>query len=237
MYLAYGTYSHSQGETAIQITRTPEYNEAAQAWAYRERWDVQGLLTNNSGSLADMQTAIAALEAAYASDGYDLVLHLPDGTATNHAMRTAGAIGGTRIVQPVSYPEGSGPEGVTYRSYSLAVEGLFLTGVGTLLSWVESISFSGGGPVYGHIETLKGLPVKQKLRSASVYRAIQQGEAVGISAYPSVPAAIWPTAQVRTGGIRRQSPRRQGSSYIEFPVSWNYEFESAYPLVGNPTRW
>ena len=137
----------------------------------------------------------------------------------------------------MSFPEGVGAEGITYRNYSLAVEGLLLTGDGTLLSFVETLSFSGGGPTYGHIETLTGLPVKQQLRNYTVYRVTQQGQAVGISGYPSVPGPLWPAALMRGGSSERRSPRRIGNSYTEYPITWQYEFEAAFPLYGNPTRW
>jgi len=237
MYLKYGSYAHATGECQISINKQTEFNEAKEPWAIRERWDIQGLVTNATGNLASMKTSVDALVSAYSVHGYDLVLYTPSNTATSHALYSDDCIGGTVVVQPVSFPSGEGAEGITYRNYTVSVEGLVRTSSGHLLSFTESLSFSGGGPVYGHIQTLRGLPVKQLLRQNSVFRATQQGSAVGISTYPIIPSPVWPSAQIGTGQEERGSPKRFNYNYSEYPISWRYEFESAYPLLGNPTRW
>jgi hypothetical protein len=52
-----------------------------------------------------------------------------------------------------------------------------------------------------------------------------------------VPSPIWPADQVRPGTLQRRSPRRNGADYVEYEISWNYEFESAGRLSGTPHRW
>jgi hypothetical protein len=80
-------------------------------------------------------------------------------------------------------------------------------------------------------------PQKQKIYTYSTYSATQRGEVVGYRAYPQVPNAIFPNALMKAPVIERQSPRRRGNGYEEFPVSYTYEFQSATPLVGKPNVW
>jgi len=237
MYLSYGNYSHGVGECQISINRASEYSESDVRWAIRETWNIQGLLTNVSGDLATMQNLIYALMQAYGVEGLDLVLHLPSGAATYHSLYSSNCLGGTKVTQPVSFPTGQGAEAITYRNYTLQVEGLIPVLEEELLSFSESISFSGGGPRYGHLETLIGLPVKQQLRNYTIYSATQSGRAVGLTHYPTMPGPIWPAALVERVAETRESPRRSGSDYYSYPITWSYKFEDKLPLVGNPTLW
>jgi hypothetical protein len=237
MYLKYGSYSHNTGECDINISRKSEYNDAMNRWAIRERWQINGLLTNPTGDLSTMQTLTGSLITAYGTEGLDLTFHLPDDSVTQHALYTANCLGGTKVIKPVSFPTGEGTEAITYRTYTVVVEGLILVGSETLKSFSETLTFSGGGPAYGHLECMIGLPVKQKLRNYTIYRVTQSGEAVGILAYPAVPGPIWPPALIKAPRIQRKSPRKYGSSYIDYPTTWSYEFESSAVLVGNPNVW
>lgn len=240
MYLSYGTYNHQPGECDIAIVRISEYNDALERWAVRERWDVNGILVNQGADPAAMNTQTAALIAAYASDGNDLILKFTGGTSTTHALLTANCLGGTKVLRLPSFPSGRDAEAVTFRTYALSVEGLLREGDETLLTFSEQLTFSGGGRAYGHIETLTGLPVLQKLRNHTIVRATQSGSASGIDAYPLIPGPLWPEPTlVRAPQIDYRSPRRSGSDYFEFPVSWRYEFQSAVSLLGTayPHKW
>lgn len=243
MYLKYGSFTHPLGEAAVFISREPVETEASTRYAIRERWDIQGLICNPTGTATAMSTLIAALETAYATDGNDLTLYLPDGiTSSQHAIDSSTTIGGTRIVQPLSYPEGEGPEYITMRHFTVAVEALKpVSGPTNLLSFSESVTYIGGGPRYGHLEPLAGPPVKQLLKNMTIYKATQRGNAVGLYAYPIVPSSMWPAYQLQLPDISYGSPRRIGyngaTNHTEFPVEWTYEFESAQSLSGSPHTW
>jgi len=246
MYVKYGDYTHQAGSPAVTIERENVHTEAGSLWLTRERWTIQGMIANPSGVAADMSTAIAALENAYRSGGQDLKLLMPDGsTSSEHVLLNANCLGGTRVTKPPSYPKGDGPEYVTLRHFTVTVEGdIPATSRTDLLSWVETISFSGGGPRYGYVETLVGLPQKQKLRQATIYKAVQSGRAVGIANYPTIPQPMWAADQVDARDVQYDSPRRRGFSsgsdtWTEWGVSWTYRFESAYPMIApnGPNRW
>lgn len=236
MYLQYGSYQHAANECAVVISREGLFSEDGIPLGFRERWEIQGRL--QAANQPGITAAITALENAYAVDGRDIGLYLDDGTATAHHLTSNATAGGTRVVMPPSFPEGKGAEYSTFRNYALAVEGILVDTTHPILSWVESLNFTGGGPQFGFLETLNGAPQKQLLKQATTYKATQQGQAVGHGSYPFVPAPIWPAAEhVHLREIVYQTPVRKGPSGLqtEFPVRWSYTFESELPLVGGPT--
>lgn len=242
MYIRYGTYTHSLGEAAVFISREPVETDAKTTYAVRERWDIQGMLPNPTGVLSDMSAAVNALEVAYAYGGYDLTLLLPDGTNSQHLLDSSRSIGGTRVVKPLSYPDGTGAEYVTMRTFNVSIEAMIpISGPTNLLSFHETLAFAGGGSQYGHLEPLAGMPVRQLLKRNTVYKVTQHGRAVGLYSYPITPYPIWPAYLLQTPDITRGTPRRIGFggavNYTEFPIEWSYKFESPLPLSGNPSRW
>lgn len=242
MFLAYGDYRHPLGQPAIVISRRTLFSAANTPLAVVERWEINGLL--QAGSPAEMSQKITALEAAYAYGGGDLVLYLPNGTtASSHCLINAETLGGVRVARPPSYPQGHGAEYATIRTFSVALEAeLPVLPLDTaLVSYRETLEFKGGGPRFGHLEPLIGLPIKQLLKRNTIFRATQRGEAVGWVAYPTPPLALWPAALVEAGTLHMASPRRRGAgealAYTDFPISWSYQFEAALPLSGAPNVW
>jgi hypothetical protein len=240
MYLRYGSFTHPLGEPSVGITRETLYTQTREPYAVLERWNVTGMTVEQTGSATAMKSKIGALETAYAVENQDITILLPDGTTpSTHQIRAKDTIGGIRVVMRPSYPEQSGPQGITFQNFQLAVEAtVALPANGSvILEFEETLEFSGGGPQYGHLETLTTPPQLQLLRRMSIYRAIQSGQAKGLYARPVVPAAIWPAALVRTPTKRVIAPKRRGSGYYEYTVSWNYVFEAAVPLIGLPHIW
>lgn len=241
MYAKYGTYRHELGEHTFTVLREAIPSPAGDTWAIRETWNINGVLTNTSGNPNTLDTKVAALIAAYGQDNQDLAIILPDGTRSqSHRLLNSDTIGGVRVVRPPSFPKGEGAEGVTYRTFTVTLEAIKPT-VAThlVLSFEETVSWSGGGPEFGYLYPAIGAPVRQQLRRQTTYKATQSGRAVGLSRYPTVPRPIWPMARLRPEEtpITKRSPRRVGGSYIEYEISWNYQFESASKLVGGVHLW
>jgi hypothetical protein len=206
----------------------------------RERWDIQGRL--QAADQATLSAAITALETAYSVPGQDVGFYFDDGAPTTHLIRSADTIGGVRVVVPPGYPQGKGAEYSTFRGYAIALEAELADDRAGLLNWHETLGFKGGGPQFGFLEPINGLPQKQLLKQFTTFRATQSGEAVGYLGYPSPAAPIWPEAEhINQREIRYELPRRSGppasASYTQFKVTWSYTFEDAGPLVGSPTPW
>lgn len=238
MIVKYGSYQHSQNEVSLRITREPMRSQAGVFYAYKERWDCQGLLLNCS-SQAAITNAIGQLTAAYSVDGNDLVLYLDDGvTPTAHALLNANCNGGTRVVQAPSFPETLGTaeyQPAAGRSYSFAIEGeTALTSENVALKFEETLKYQGtGGPIRVWIPVAQGSWIRQQTSEASTYKVVQAGSAVTLYGPAAPPPPIWPDAEIfQERMIQQGSPQRYGT--LEFPLSWSYTFESSGELTGQP---
>jgi len=237
MFLKYGDYSHAIGECDIGIGVESLETDAGTPYAQRVRWDIRGRLVGEDAD--DINEQVIALKTAYSENDRDITIYLPNGTtASSQRILTANTIGGVRVVA-ASFPTMNRAGYVTNYEYSIAVEAeVPLTNIETALrSFTESLSFSGGGPRYGHLETLAGPPVKQLLRQQTVFRVEQSGQAVGLYARPAPARPIWPAALVESGARRVTSPKRRRDGYMDFAVDWNYRFESSTALIGTPHVW
>lgn len=241
MFLRYGSYTHASQEARVSITREPLKNAGGDYYGYKERWDISGRLVGASAT--DITTALQELEAAYLTGGYDLTLLLPDGsTASNHQLLSANCKGGTKIAQPVSYPEGSGAEYANYRTYTVAIEGEIgiNNSQNAITEWRETIAFTGnGGPRIVAIEVRNGAPQMQMVSQRTPVRVIQSGRAVGYRQWPFPPGPIWPGyEQGPDRGSAITSPTTTGSgasrSLQDYEITWSYSFIAPGPLSGLP---
>jgi hypothetical protein len=236
MILKIGNFAFQNCCVGPRISRLPNFNAAQQQWSYVERWDLEVWLLNPTGS----QTMIANAEKAFQKNGVDVILYQPDGkTKSAHQMLSRNSFGGTQIVQRPQYEDAKGAEHVTYRTFQAAIAATFLVeNPNTLLKdFTEEISFAGGGPRFGHLEPLIGLPVKQLRKQNTIYRATQSGHATGIIGFPTIPFPVFPDALIEAPDVVKAGPVRIGGAFTDFMISWSYRYEAAFPLFGNPTPW
>lgn len=242
MILAYGSYRHALAEAGLSIRRETQFTANGVPTSIRERWRIDGVLQAESPEA--VTRAIHDLQTAYSRQLQDVALYLPDGTTpTAHVILSRDTIGGVRVTQPPSFPQGRGAEYSTFRSYTIELEAdLPVSGeANPSLRWEEVLSFSGGGPRWVYLATLAGPPVRQQVEESTPYRATQSGRAVGLREYPTPAAPIWPSAWHQDAStITRRLPRRIGAgtaaTETDFEVTWLYQFESASPLVAQPSR-
>lgn len=242
MQVSYGNYTHNEGEVALRINKETLRTEADTPYATLETWTLDGVLV--AGSEAAMDTAVAALETAYGSDGQDLALQLTGGGNTTLALDSSACNGGTRVTQRPSFPDFRGAAYVAYLPYSITVVGEvpISSRATNLLRFTESVSRSGGGPRFGVRETLNSRPVVQTLRRFTKYIATQSGTASGLYSYPVPPTPINPGALIEAPEVSYTTPKRRGTGtsandYTEWTVSWTYRMESASPILGGPNIW
>jgi hypothetical protein len=201
-----------------------------------ERWTMRGMLEGST--VAEITTAIQTLEAAYSTNGRDLILYQSDGTTeTAHKILSAQTMGGTRVTKLPSYPSGEGAEYATFRRYEIVVEADYAVWDQNLVAWIETVSYRGrGGEVWRLMPVLVGPWPRQTLHTNSPYSAVQRGRAVGQFSYPVAPPPLWPLDEHRdAGGGEYSGPRRHGNTFTDYETTWEYTFESNNPLVGFPT--
>jgi hypothetical protein len=235
MILRRNGYEFQTTTAGVVIARTPLETSEGLIWANEEQWNVAGYLTADNGDPKTLDTKIQALEAAFAQDGGEFEWLHSDRTPTAHSIHSSQTWGGWRVTGPIQYPERNGVEYVTIRNFTLQMTCLRprsnTIDFGLLTQFKETIQKSGGGPLKGHIETLDSLPQAQTFRQATVYRATQSGQAIGAFARPSLPAPLWPGKLKNALTNTTESPRYVGNNAVEYPISWQYEFESSTPLV------
>jgi hypothetical protein len=144
--------------------------------------------------------------------------------------------GGVRVISPPSF-DSKGAALATGINYRLTVQGdVRLSGAPTLRMFRETLTFSGGGAEYGHIQTRFGLAYKQDRTANKYYTATQEGMAVGLYAWPTIPGPKWPADQMVNVTTSKSGPTviGDGARSIDYVVTWRYEFESIAPMTGNP---
>lgn len=244
MRIQYGFYQHALYEAGIAVQKRPLMTEYGYQFGVAETWTINGVLVANSQ--AELIVACNALELAYSVNNLGIAL-LTDGGDVARVMTGITAIGGTRVLGGVDFPDDGSrsAEFTTFRHYRITVEGRYPNPAATTavtLAYSESLEFMGGGPRFIYLQPINGLPQKQTVAASTPYRVTQKGQGVGLSAWPIPPLPIWPAAEHRD---RRRivpgTPKREGGGlslvYTEFPIEWSYEFESELPLTGAPTLW
>jgi len=231
VYLKYGSYQHADNEAAVRMSKRPLLSDSGTRIGFTETWSIRGILQADTTSA--LVTATASLDAAYAVNGYDLVLYDGSGNAVR-SLISSSTMGGVVITQGPDYPEGEGAEWANKRVYEITAEAEVLTsGVSNLVSYSETLSFSGGGPLRVYLTTLRGLPQLQETARYTPYVVRQSGNAVGLFARPAPADPLFPGALIRSPEITEQTPEFKAGQYKNFGISWSYEFQSASPLVGH----
>lgn len=238
IYLQYGDFQHETGECEVSITKSAQYNEVSNTIErLTQRWTISGMLL--APSQAQLASKITALELAYSVDGKDATLRYESNSPTPHQLLTATALGGVRIIEPISYPDGGRGEFAVWRKYRVTLEAIYLGGPSGIVLWNEVISAAGGVPLYGFAQPIYGLPQKQLLATNTTYRVVQQGRAVGRTAYPSFPAKLWPNDLVDVEETKEGPSWTKNNGvyqYQDFPIAWRYFYESSTLLNGTPTN-
>lgn len=239
LILKYGNYTHQPAECELSTDAEAIYSQGGIIVGQVIRWDIQGFL--HADTKAQLTSALADLEAAYSIQGQDAIFYLDDSsTPTHHALRSSNTVDGVRVVRPPHFPEGKGAEYTTFRRYSIGLEATYHTNFSTnILAFYESVSFRGGGPRDDFLLTLEGLPQEQRLNQYTVFEATQEGSAIGQLLYPNPPDPLWPAnLSNKWAPPTKKTPKRYGPPgqprYREWEISWNYQFKSAVPLLGDP---
>jgi len=232
MYLKYGNYTHADNECSVIITKDASKRSYSGAVIeINERWDVMGRIQR--ANQAAVVSALIALETAYSVNNKDIALYGESGRT--HYLSTSQCVDGTRVTRPPSYPQGEGAEFSTFRNYALTVEGDRKMVGDTLLSFRESINWTGtGGKTWDYLVPLTGPPIPQTLTKSSVVTIVQEGNAVGYGAYPLAPYPLWPSYELVTErSIVADLPE---ANEEERSVSWRYVFQADFKLVGLPNN-
>ena len=225
IFLKYGNYSHAVGECSVAMECTTVRREDGGALEAKWTWSISGMLQGTSPS--DLSTKIAALRAAYAVDGQDVGLWISDNgtiTPTADVIYNRNSLRGVKVARRPSFPQGSGAEYATYRTYAIGLEWETSESGGSLLAWSQTLDQSGnGGPDWGYGNVpLVGRPQRQQYSQVSLVTIVQSGTAVGNGAYPVAASPLYPAYEL--GKSRRVTMRQPSRLSREREISWSYTF-------------
>lgn len=220
----------------VQIVR----NEADQPIIQRIMMNIRGYLS--AVGQPAITTQINNLRAALIKPYQDLIFYQDNGAKSAHLLTNSDSLSGVVIVSGPNFPASQGPEYATQREFTFSATADYAVpgSLALLVSFTESLVVSGGQPLYVVKEAVNGPPQRQLVYPSSAYVATQSGEAVGFLGYPQIPGPMFPDAM--RGGrdnprISKRSPKRTGNNYIDWPIAWEYSFESPDILVGSPNIW
>lgn len=242
MHFQYGGYRHSDGEVNLSLTKRTNPNargfSAYTTWTMQLEGTLIGVGETSEDLQADIRAQIYALENAYALDGFDAGLYHDDGSPTPHFLDSSSSLGGVRVAEIEFDKDNGDGQYATGRSYRITLQADFPNPFVTLQQWNETLRIVGtGGPRFVHLETMRGTPQRQLVNQRTIVRATQSGTAVGLRTYPLPPPPIFPAAELADKReFSRGSPRNFHGAFIDWPIQWTYQFESAGPLNGTPNR-
>jgi hypothetical protein len=237
MLLKWGSYPFTANECDVKA-RSEVKKAGGKPYARRTSMHVAGRFycSGQSDATSKQNALINALAVNY----QDLILYQDDNAVSATLLTSAGSFGGVVITDGPNFEENEGAEYATQRSFSFTAEAEYpFSGTDNiLLSFEETLSFSGGGPKVVFRPNVYGPFQKQTVYPQTTYKVVQSGSAVGYKTRPAIPPPIWPADENRD--MRESSaktPERMALRLGNYAVSWTYHFESINPLIGSPNIW
>jgi len=241
MIFKWGLYAHGQDEIGVKIRKRGIFDSFGRRMGTIEEWHIVGNIKGTSQ--VDITTKLAALELAYDTDYKDAVIYLNDGaTETQHKIDNSKTFGGVHVVDfgYISGPWKMRTEYANKRTFYIVLRAEHRTGTG-IYSYHERLVQNGtGASKWAMMHSLNALPIAQNLNAYTSVKYVQQGVAVGRTAYPAPPAAMW-SAWVH-GDLTKieyltpedlrwgTGPILQNTQQDKFGISWTYVMEA--PVAG-----
>lgn len=233
----FGTYQHQVGEVDVsrrrEIVRSTASNRVL---GFKHRLTLNGTLLGDGVSSIDL--AVSKLIAAYnkSVSFCGMVDSVTGAPIPSFWFKAVDSLSGILVMSGPSFPSGNETQHVTMYGYQIELEVTTVldSGAANIREFSETLSFEGGGPSYLHLEPLYGIPVKVLAKQNTVFRVRQSGRSVGWLSRPAPAAPIWPSALMRSPTFRTPNARSDNGVLVDWPIEWDYVFESAYQLSGDP---
>ncbi len=229
MYCKFGTFQHPDNEAIVtSVTKQVSHNNRGGPDMVTWQIVVRGvLIPSDPPTQAKLTTLINALEAAYLPIQRfffrDFGFFDDNDNLTPHRLDSASSISGVRVVS-LGYPEGTGAEYATGRTYEIVLEADYHAAVG-LLSFSESTSITGTGAakvVWRHC--INASPVQQQVYPATSVKGTQRGEEVRSDGFASPPGRLFGGEHSDRRGVQKSIADDRGRKV--YRTTWNYNFES-----------
>jgi len=248
MKLRIGTFDFDANGTEITIRAEVFRNDAQIPYKRKQTLNVAGWLAITGATVAEQQANCTLqmnnLITLLAKPYNDIIFLQDNGAESATFLKNQNSVAGVVITSGPHFPDGiNGYTAVQRFEFTAEAEYYLPTSAGInlntlLLSFTESMQFSGGGPRFVYKESLRGLPQKQQTVRNAIYKVTQRGSSVGLRGYPSPPPPKFPLNLLENPQVSKETPKRMGlSNYEGYGISWTYEYGSATPLNAVPTLW
>lgn len=194
---------------------------------------------------AELTTNEVYIRNALSQPFRDLVLKQDSGSHSGTRLINITSITGVEIVDGPHFRETMSPEYVNQRTLEFtAVAEYVVPGMErAVIAFEETVSVQGdGSPMYVWRWPVDARGFPQPSSPTSLIVTTQSGRAVGHLAYPRIPPPMF-GKRLREGVFRGDkssadegSPQLHGRSWINYPISWRYIWESTVPIIGHPSR-
>lgn len=240
MQLKVGSYAFSANSVQVGSHISTEYTPFGLPIRQTKTLEVSGYL---DGSDQDsLTTATTNLETALTLPNPSIILYQDSGAASATKLLSVGALGGVRITSGPNFEPILGNDYVNLRKFTFTAEATYAVVLGTFPGlWVEfneTVSLTGGGPLYVLRPNILGEAQRQLVYPLTPLRVAQAGSGKGWRTWPPIPTALFPGALLQPGNVNRGSPEPIGfGQYQNYPITWSYEMGFTTPQEVTPTFW
>ncbi len=237
MILRYGSYAWNSNSVKID-SQVQAMMSSGIKYGYKMILQVTGFLEGDGQ--ADLTDKSNAMFNAVTPQGYDLVLYQDSGAFSATGVLATASASSVTITQGPNFSHTPG-EYATVRYFSFTAEAEFIDASiarNITVSFKETLSFVGGGPMYIMKRAINGPPQRQLVYPSTEFVVVQSGQAVGLLDYPRFPSAMFPFAENEAARrIDLTGPDKDAKLYKNFTVSWMYEHAWPTRLFGFPNIW
>lgn len=234
MQLKYGSWTSDNQECRVAIRRVGNRSsDGTYIATITELWTIEGIIVADTPS--EINSAIAAREAAFSHANKTAKLIYPDGTIA-HILDTTKAKDGVMVTQPVSYIGQQGNEYATQLTWIAELAATFPTrDEDNIIEFSETVEHRGGGRLLIGLPALNTLPQLQVPLTSTPQTIIQFGTLVAsgqpTDPYPLHPAPLFPALENNNARTVALTANLKGTTKR---VAWRYEFVSPVPILGYP---
>lgn len=244
MQLFWGSYSFPTNQAACTMRLTDIRGDNRRE--LRRVMSVNVRATLDGSTQAELTLAERLCRAALSRPYLDLVLKQDNGSPSGIQLINQTSLSGVRIVDGPHFPEALTPEYVNSRTVEFTAEAEYVVAgsENAIISWEESVSVMGnGGPDYVMRFPINAGGIPQEVSPTSSIITTQRGRAVCHTKEPPLPRPMFPMTMTRYSfpmnkncGYEYGSPKAIGRGWVEYPLTWQYQWHSTKILKGKPNR-
>lgn len=233
MQVVWGSTTFTAGACRFAVKQAAVMDATQTPYMYEFDIEVTGRLYGAGDVI--LSALEVAMRTALARPKQDFGVLRTDGGRSGSYWLNALTIGGN-VVTNLNFGGTTAAEYVLYREFSFNVRNrvAIANATNAILEYKETVEYDGGEPEFVFKRAINARPQKQLVWFNTEYRVTQSGRAVGFRGYPGPGRKLFPGDQMSAPKIVRESPERHGANYINYPISWVYQFASASPLVATP---